>query len=76
MWSPFWLLAFNVGVECIKTRAHGELLGVFHMCVQKVGGIPFPDRSPMAFSMSPRAMNHHNSAYVFTWAPLKAFSSG
>lgn len=41
MQSPFWLLAFNVGVECIKTRAHRELVGVLRMCVE-VGGIPFP----------------------------------
>lgn len=50
MQSPFWLLAFNVGVECIKTRAHRELVGVLRMCVEKVGGIPFPQCFPRRLS--------------------------
>lgn len=50
MQSPFWLLAFNVGVECIKTRADRELVGVLHMCVEKVGGIPFPQCFPRRIS--------------------------
>lgn len=33
----------------------------------------FLGRSPMPFSMSPRAMNHHYRTYIFTWAPLRLF---
>lgn len=30
-------------------------------------------RAAVPFSMSPGAMNHHYSAYIFTWTPLKPF---
>lgn len=50
---------------------HEMIVSHYRLCVQAViHGIPFPKcilgRSHMPFSMSPRAMNHHYSAYIFT----------
>ncbi len=58
-------------------------VGVLHVCVLEWGCwrsyMEYPSlnafrgRSPMPFSMSPRAMNHHYDAYIFTWAPRRLF---
>lgn len=63
--------SLQVGVLCVCVCGEVGVLALVH--TQNPILNAFLGRSPMPFSMSPRAMNHDYSTSIFTWAPLRLF---